>query len=285
MLLPLVAIVILLIVIVAMAMRSPPKPTYNYVITPRNSPCATPANPKTILFVRGFASDKKLTYPMDLYKHIRDWFIGRDEYTVTWFEYTADDILSDVYQRLRVEIERVDPDILMGHSMGGLLSFKYMNDELESGTKLENLPSVFLMMAALEVTDNTVYNVLGALPKVILNNMKVPLEFAFPASRLNDEGNILNTNFTPTRARQTYDAKMWQSKSPEESIRKLERMRATIISADDDTFLPLATDTITGLRNSNLVNYALIEGKHEAFTTRKDSSKFYEVFYAMLKSI
>ena len=62
-------------------------------------------------------------------------------------------------------------------------------------------------------------------------------------------------------------------------------MRATIISADDDGFTPLTPDTITGLRNSNLVNYALIEGKHEAFTTRKDSSEFYEVFDAMLKNI
>jgi hypothetical protein len=241
---------------------------------------------KRVLFVRGFATDIPTDDSVDAYKHIRNYFVGNDRFHVEWFEYGPNDLLSDVYAGLIKRVDMEAPDVLIGHSMGGCLVYRYMVDRLTAGVGVQALPTPILLMAYLQEPPDILYKVIKLLPSFIRNQIRLPFEVAFKASDLWDEGNALNGSYRLTLTRQIYDAVGYQAKSETELLDTLERMRAMMIVGRQDVNGGMLTDKVLkGLRESDPVCLAEIDGKHEAFSSRKNSSVFFEVFDAMLDTV
>lgn len=241
---------------------------------------------KRVLFVRGFGTDIPTDDSVDDYKHIRNYFVGNDRFHVEWFEYGPNDKLTDVYAGLIQRICMESPDVLIGHSMGGCLVYRYMTDQLAAGTPIQSLPAPILLMAYLQEPPYLLYKVIKLLPRCIRNQIRIPLELGFKSSDLWDEGNVLNGSYRITLTRQIYDAVEYQAKSETELVKTLERMRAMMIVCREDVNGGMLTDKVLkGLRASEPVCLAEIDGKHEAFSSRKNSSVFVEVFDAMLRAI
>jgi pimeloyl-ACP methyl ester carboxylesterase len=254
-------------------------------------PKCPPRQPKKrVLFVRGFGSDIPTDDSVDAYKHIRNYFVGNDRFHVEWFEYGPNDQLSDVYAGLIQRIDMEAPDVLIGHSMGGLLVYRYMADRLkccaDHSAGHTTLPIPILLMAYIQEPSIILYKVVKLLPSFIRNQIRLPFEIMFPSANVNDDGNFLNGSYRITLARQIYDAVGYQAKSETELVETLERMRAMmIVGRQDGDGGMLTDDVLKRLRDNESVCLAEIDGKHEAFSSRKNSSVFFEVFDAMLDTV
>ena len=251
----------------------------------RRPPCHRPRKQR-VLFVRGFATDIPTDDSVDSYKHIRNYFVGNDQFHVEWFEYGPNDLLSDVYAGLIKRIDMETPDVLIGHSMGGLLVYRYMADRLDAGADIRTLPTPILLMAYLQEPPDMLYKGIKLIPSFIRNNLWLPFEVGFKSRDLWDEGNVLNRTRRIVSTRQIYDAVGYQATTATELVAMLERMRAMmIIGRQDVNGGMLPETTLKELRASDAVCLAEIDGKHEAFSSRKNSSVFFEVMDAMLRTI
>jgi len=252
----------------------------------QGGPCEPRQHKKRILFVRGFGQDIPTDDSVDAYKHIRNYFVGNDRFHVEWFEYGPNDLLTDVYAGLIQRICMESPDVLIGHSMGGLLVYRYMTDQLDAGVGIQSLPTPILLMAYLQEPPDLLYKVVNLFPRFIRNQIRLPMEIMFPNCNVYDDGNVLNGSYRITLARQIYDAVEYQAKSETELVDSFERMRAMMIVCREDVNGGMLTDKVLRcLRASEPVCLAEIDGKHEAFSSRKNSSVFFEVLDAMLRTI
>jgi len=241
---------------------------------------------KRVLFVRGFGSDIPTDDSVDAYKHIRNYFVGNDRFHVEWFEYAQNDLLSDVYAGLIQRVCMESPDVLIGHSMGGTLVCRYMVDRMDAGTPVQSLPTPILLMAYLQEPLDLFYKVVKLLPRCIRNQIRIPFELIQQSSDQWDDGNVLNGSFRILLTRQIYDAVEYHAKSETELVKTLERMRAMMIVGRGDVGGGGLTEPVLKqLRASEPVCLAEIDGKHEAFSSRKNSSVFFEVLDAMLRTI
>lgn len=240
---------------------------------------------KKVLFVKGFGTEIPTKDSVDAYKHIRNYFLGNDRFTVEFFEYKPEDLLSDVLARLTKRVGQVKPDVLIGHSMGGMLTYRFMTNQLNSGVLLSDLPAPILLMAYLQEPPDLLYKAIKAAPDWV-KDIKIPSEIGFKASDLWDEGNFLNGSYRRIPPRQVYDGVGYQAKDEDDLVNDLEQMEAMMIVARQDVNGgALSKNVLKRLRQSSVVALAEIEGKHEAFSSRKNSSEFFEVFDAMLDKL
>jgi len=178
------------------------------------------------------------------------------------------------------------PDVLIGHSMGGCLVYRYMADRLAAGCAITSLPTPILLMAYLQEPPDLLYKVIKLIPGFIRNQIRIPFELGLKASDLWDEGNALNGSWRLTLTRQIYDAVGYQAKSETELVETLVRMRAMMIVGRQDVNGGMLTDDVLKrLRDNESVCLVEIDGKHEAFSSRKNSSVFFEVFDALLDTV
>lgn len=252
----------------------------------RDKKMPTTCRKKRILFVRGFATDIPTKDSVDAYKHIRNYFLGNDRFHVEWFEYSPKDLLTDVYSGLIQRVDLESPDVLIGHSMGGLLVYRYMADRLKCCTDIRSLPTPIFLMAYLQEPPDLLYKVIKLAPSFIRNRIRLPFELGFKASDLWDSGNVLNGSYRITLTRQIYDAVGYQAKSVSELVSTLDQMKAMMIVCRQDVNGGMLTEpALTCLRASDATCLVEIDGKHEAFSSRKNSSLFFEAFDAMLDTI
>ena len=88
-------------------------------------------NRQRILFVRGFATS--LSTGTDDYLGIKT--LLERHYDFTYFDYEPSEALGVVYKRMCSNIDSVNPDILIGHSLGGGLVAKYVRYHTETINK------------------------------------------------------------------------------------------------------------------------------------------------------
>lgn len=251
-----------------------------------------------ILFVKGFATDIKNENSDDTYKPIKNYFVGcRDKIKVQWFEYTPNEQFEDIYNRLvevieNGNIESGKPfDRIIGHSMGGLLTYRYMNDPNNE----TNLQPPILLMPYLQ-TSSIFLKILQAdlFPSFIANNFWVPFELGLPASDLWDNGNILNSRFDLVNMRQIVQAGLWQTENKLDDdimlLNNLKNMGAYIILGEDDTSAVLSSKIIEEFKdpdsdyNWQEKVHIVLAGKHEAFKSFKSNSDFFEMFDQMVNN-
>jgi hypothetical protein len=237
---------------------------------------------KRVLFVIGFGTNISTPESIDSYKSIRNYFLGRDDLEVQWFEYNPDQLLTDVYQGLQAKVESYSPDALIGHSLGGLLVYRYMVDRMASPTMTGHpLPFPILLMPFLQRPADILYRIIDILPRFVRNTLKIPFEIGFPAYKLWDEGNVLNARYDIVSFRQLFDAADIMTESEDEIVKQMVQMNAWTIYANDDNSTKITDSLLRSLLATQ--QFFQINGKHEAFSSRKNSSLFFEVFNEILR--
>jgi hypothetical protein len=140
-------------------------------------------------------------------------------------------------------------------------------------------------MAYLQEPPDLLYKVIKLIPGFVRNQIRIPFEVGIKASDLWDEGNVLNGSYRVILTRQIYDAVDYQAKSSTELVETLVRMRAMMIVCREDVNGGMLTDNVLKCLRESDICLAEIDGKHESFSSRNNSSIFFEVLDAMLWTI
>jgi pimeloyl-ACP methyl ester carboxylesterase len=209
-----------------------------------------------ILFVRGF--NTKLTDIFDGYVSIKNVYPD-----MTYFDYSPEDDLIDVYNRLQTQIKKVKYTHLIGHSMGGGLLMRYMYNH-----KVSNDVKIILLMPL--IYKEPIKAAIAKIP--FASKIRFPKGLLIPNSNLYDQGSFVNDTFklVPlSQVSQMYNNIMLE---PKEFIAKLNTCsNCVLFYASKDLLSPIPESFL-----SKIKNIERIDGLHEAFNSVGTSNNFFK---------
>ena len=208
-----------------------------------------------ILFVRGF--NTKLTETFDHYASIKNVYPD-----MTYFDYSPDEDLLDVYKRLEREIKKRKYTHLIGHSIGGGLLMRYIYDH-----KVCHDVKIILLMPLIYKTP---INKFITIP--FLSNINPPKALAMPNSSLYDQGSIVNDTFELLSSSQVVTMYNNIMLEPEQFIMKLNSYpNSTLFNASNDMYCPIPDSILNQINNVER-----IDGLHECFNSVGTSRPFFK---------
>ncbi len=209
---------------------------------------------QNILFVRGF--NTKLTDTFDGYSSIKNVYPH-----MTYFDYSPDEDLLNVYSRLQTQIKKGKYTHLIGHSMGGGLLMRYIYDHKVSAKVILLMPLIYK-----EPVNKIIASISFA------SNISCPKGLLIPNSNLYDQGSFVNDTFKLVSLSQV--ATMYNNimLEPEQFISKLNSCpNYTLFYATKEAF-----NTIPDSILSQINNVERIDGLHEAFNSVGTSNSFFK---------
>jgi pimeloyl-ACP methyl ester carboxylesterase len=222
----------------------------------------TPPIPANILFIRGYNTDNILEN--DTYSNI--WYILSQKNKVTYFNYSIREDIGIVYEKLCKQIQKTKYTHLIGHSMGGGLLMKYIQEhDVVKYTKIILLMPLIYKDPVLTLVAKTPFIEYLYLPKMSF----------LPASKLTTQGNILNDDYSWKPLHQI--VKMYNEimLEPKDIIETLNRNnKNTILFYAKKEAFNIIPDQI--LEEIKKVEY--IDGFHECFNDLPTSCSFYHSF-------
>jgi len=209
-----------------------------------------------ILFIRGF--NRKLTDIFDGYSSIKNVYPH-----MTYFDYSPDDDLIDVYKRLQKQIKKGKYTHLIGHSMGGGLLMRYIYDH-----KVNKDVKIILLMPLIYKT--LINQIIASIP--FASNISCPKGLLIPNSNLYEQGSFVNDTFklvSLSQVSQMYNNIMLE---PEHFIAKLNSCpNCVLFYATKEAF-----NTIPDSVLSKIKNVERIDGLHEVFNSVGTSGDFFK---------
>ncbi len=218
-----------------------------------------------ILFIRGFNSD--LSNTNNTLQHFETFF-ELSEYKLVHFNYTPDEDINDVYNRLQKQITMFNYDILMGFSLGGCLLMKLYQEHNISETKC-----IFLM--PLITKDNLKFRLLSKIP--FIKNLRLPKAVYLPNNSLYNNGNIINDSYNLISPQQIFTIyNDWIDKF---DIQLLNNKNCHIIYAEDETINVISKKNLDKIKN-----ITILPGKHEIFNDFHTEKLFFTTLKNLLNS-
>ena len=225
----------------------------------------------SILFIRGFNTDMnssndqtKLCYSMF------DNFFEMSKYDFSYFNYSPEENLDDVYSKLETHIMNGSYTILIGHSMGGGLLLKFLTEHPE---KIETYTKIIFLMPMITKVFST--EIICKIP--FIDKMYLPKCLIIPNNNLFNNGNILNDSFNLLNSKQVvtmYNNKNYISKMDLSIINK---PNCVMIYAKDEMLSTITPDVLEKIENKHI-----LEGKHEMFNESNHSNKFFKTLKSLL---
>jgi len=148
---------------------------------------------------------------------------------------------------------------------------------------------ILIIPALMRPVDNLAHDIFSNLPKFIVHKLKIPFEVLFPAYQSRGSGNILNANFNLVEIHQPYDAMIIMDNYDTSSIiENLKKWKVQTIYASGDASSTMRPDIIEQfdhtLNTQNEKKFVQIDGLHELFSSRMNSSRFFEIFNQMIET-
>lgn len=209
-----------------------------------------------ILFVRGFNAYMPDNDAFDGYASIRT------KYKMTYFDYSpAEDILA-VYERLKLAIKSGFYTHLIGHSMGGGLLMRYMNDHVTD----EHVKFILLMPLVYKTPVNSV---ISKIP--FADYIRVPKALAIPNSKLYEQGNLMNDNYTLLSMSQVVGMYNHIMLDSEEFVKKINDSNCVMFYASQEAF-----NTVPAPVLQQIHKLEIVQGLHECFNSVGRSTEFFD---------
>ena len=229
-----------------------------------------------VLFVRGFNTkliQRKGGIGHDEYSVFETYF-RLSNYRVEFFDYSPKESLDSVIARLDQTLAQGEFRVLIGHSMGGGLLFRYMASNPDSVVRYER---IILLMPMIQRVPRL--STLFSLPSI--ERLSVPKMFLFPNQKLFRTGNILNDNLGLVPIRQLVG--MYRTVLSDDIPGIFNKHpNCYLFYADKERFSNMSKDVLDRLNAKNVVH---VEGHHECFNSilTTDSSVFFQRLTEVLR--
>jgi pimeloyl-ACP methyl ester carboxylesterase len=217
-----------------------------------------------ILVVRGFDTDNIKTN--DTYANIHIVLSQNVNNDMTYFSYSQDENIVNVYKRLcKVLKDNVFTHII-GHSMGCGLLMKYMYDHPDD---ISNYKHIILLMPLLYKTPFNRFIFRFRL----VRNISLPNAVILPSARIYSTGNILNDGFKFSKMKQLVDVYDKIMLEADESVDVLNRNKTNtvVFYAREERITPIPQRVLKKIKNKKYVN-----GLHESFNSLETVKEFFE---------
>ena len=214
-----------------------------------------------VLFIRGFNTDLKLGNKT--YITFDNYFI-LSEYELTYFNYSVDENIKDVYLNLIRVINNNNFDIIIGHSLGGALLMKFCHEF----KNIKNYKKIIFLMPLVHKIN--LLNIISNIP--LISYLYLPKVLFMPNIFLCEDENILDDTFSLTPLKQIIQSYQDILISDENIINTLKANENCILFyATDERFSVIDKATLKKIDNIIYVN-----GRHECFNESKNSNKFFK---------
>ena len=215
-----------------------------------------------ILFVRGYNTD--LENPPDNYIYIK-LFFENNNLKFDYFNYSVSENINDVYKKLCHVIKNNKYTTLVGHSMGGGLLMKYIDEH-----DVTKFHKIILLMPLVykQFLDNLFSNI------PFIQYLYLIKAFFIPAHKLYNLGNILNDSYNLIPVQQTvlmYKDIMLSNKKIIKNLNK--NKNCVLFYATDEQLNNIDPQVLKKIKNKVIVN-----GKHECFNEFINANQFFKKF-------
>ena len=228
-----------------------------------------------VLFVRGFLTDVRTVDSIDIYKSIRNYFIGmKEKASIQWFSYGPNDDLHEVYGKLVDRIKHEKPDILIGHSLGGLLVYHYLVETVfitKSVSIDRPMPRPVLLMPYLQPTPSRIYRLVRYVPSFIRKRLYIPSVFISRQPLLD----IALSDYRIAQFDQIYQAEEFMTLNKKRLLQNLTSFKIKVLYATNETVSTIDEDIVDKLMQSG--HLSMVQGTHDAHNTRREYGDFFEV--------
>jgi pimeloyl-ACP methyl ester carboxylesterase len=222
----------------------------------------TPVIPVNILFIRGYNTDNILEN--DTYSNI--WSVLSEKNKVTYLNYSVIEDMNIVYERLCKQIQKTKYTHLIGHSMGGGLLMKYIQEH-----NVVKYTKIILLMPL--IYKDPLISMVAKVP--FIEYLYLPKVSFLPASKLTTQGNILNDDYSYKPLHQIMQMYNQIMLEPNNIIETLNRNKKNTILfyAKKEAFNTIPEEILQQIKN---IEY--VDGYHECFNDLYTSRSFYHSF-------
>jgi len=227
-----------------------------------------------VLFVRGYATDMNSNYACKYTYSSFDKFFMMSSYKLEYFNYSPEDELSAVYARLCDKIENNLYDVIIGHSMGGGLLLKFLNEHKNYVDCMSKTNKKIIFIMPL-IERYLPIDILAKIPFV--PQFYFPKFLSTPNNKLYDDGNILNDDFYPINNKQV--GTMYNEYIDKMDLSIIDHECCHMIYAKGELFNVILPQTLNKIKNKTI-----LEGKHEMFMEASHSTKFFQTLKSLLES-
>jgi hypothetical protein len=227
-----------------------------------------------VLFIRGFDTDYDSTDGTQTYEPFDVFFLQSDHYSIRYFHYNPEDNLYEVFTRLCRILRKNQFEILIGHSMGGCLLFRYAT---HAHPRLIAAYHRLIFLMPLLYRRPVFASIFTMFPHV----RKIHLQRCMSASTRRHDGNIWNESARFVSCKQIvqmYNEMMPQTDS--EIVDLFVKTPNAVMMYASDEMLNVVPDSIrTRIHPTQCV---LVDGKHECFRDASFSLGFFRRFRDVL---
>lgn len=226
-----------------------------------------------VLFIRGYATDMNSNYACKHAYSSFDNFFMMSSYKLEYFNYSPEEDLPDVYARLCEKLENNLFDAIIGHSTGGGLLLKFLNEHKNYVDCISktNKKIIFLMPL---IERYILTDIVAKIPFV--PQFYFPKFLSTPNNQLYDDGNILNDDFYPIHNKQI--ATMYNEYIDKMDLSIIDNDNCHMIYAKNELFNVIASKTLNKIKNKTI-----LEGKHQMFMEQNHSIKFFQTLKSLLE--
>ena len=240
------------------------------------------------LFVRGFATYGSPTDQDKNYAYLE--LVLRESFPdFSFFSYSPEEDLDDVYQRLCARLRRTGRkgrqgggDVLVAHSLGGCLVTKWLAEHPGAHRRFRR---VVLLMPFLSRTPvgQAVSRVVDFLPAPLARRPALPVPLLTPAGTLCDSGNVwtdltLCTHIVPFGQIVTaYRDQSYLMPAARAASVLNAATNVRVLRADDDSVAPLDPRLV-----NDLTHITSVPGKHECYNDCHRATLFFRALRALL---
>lgn len=216
------------------------------------------------LFVKGHN-----TFGRDNYKEIEE-FMNERKIRVTYIDYSLEEDILQVYNRMCKKIKRKKFDYLIGHSMGGCLLYHYISKHPNT---IHKFKQCILLMPL--VSKDTIINIITKIPGI--DKISLPKPLIYPKNNLYNGGNIWN---------ETELTKLIPVKQICECYQLLDDNFQNILNQHPNCVLFYASEEKFATISPNLLgqldNWRIVDGKHECYKDPEKASSFFKALLLYL---
>ena len=225
---------------------------------------------KNILFIRGFNTEIK-SNEEDHYQHFETFFSLSEKYTLKYFNYSTKENIEDVYINCSNLIKNNTYSILIGHSLGGGILYRFCNENLKYCKK--QFQQILFLMPLIS-KDNTLVRMISKIYGI--GNIPLLKAIMIPNNDLYNNGNFLNDSYTFIRMKQIQD--VYNNWNIFDNIHKVlnNLPNSMVIYAKNEKLNIINKKTLDLIKNK-----IIFQGKHELFNDFIGE----KVFFQYLKTI
>ena len=219
-----------------------------------------------ILIVRGFDTDNIKTN--DTYANIHTVLSQNVNNDITYFSYSQDEDIANVYKRLCKVLKYNDFTHLVGHSMGCAMLVRFMYDHPKNISKYKQ---VILLMALIYKTPFNRF--IFRIP--LVRNISLPNAVILPSARIYSRGNILNDGLKFSKMKQPVDVykKIMFDSDVLVNVLNRNKSNTVLFYAREEKITPVPQRVLKKIINKKYVN-----GLHECFNSLETVKEFFDKF-------